>query len=291
MARGIDHLVLAVHGLDRARSVYERLGFTVTPKAQHPFGTENHLVQLDGCFLELLGITDPDLFPVPEPGQFSFPRFNFRFLEQFEGMSMLVLDSSDAVADAKAFAEAGIQAYMPFAFGRDAQLPDGSLARVGFTLAFASDPSAPEAAFFTCQQLAPEHFWKTDYQRHANTAKTVLEVVMIAETPADHHMFYEAFVGTREVRATSMGLTVETARGRIRIETPAAVAATWGDAVPVADYRSPRFAAYVIGVERLEAAADCLERAGILFETRGDRLIVPASETLGAAVGFEAVRA
>ncbi len=289
MPRGIDHLVLAVHGLDRAHDVYGRLGFTVTPKAQHPFGTENHLVQLDGCFLELLGINDPDLFPVPEPGQFSFPRFNFRYLERHEGMSMLVLDSSDAIADGREFAAAGIQAYSPFEFGRDARQPDGTVARVGFKLAFASDPFIPEAAFFTCQQLAPQFFWKPDYQRHANTAKTVAEVVMISQTPADHHEFFEAFVGTREIRATSMGLTVETARGTIRIETPTAAAAVWGSAIPVEDYRTPRFAAFVVGVERLEAAAGCLEDAGISYEKRGERLVVPAGETMGVAIAFEEV--
>lgn len=286
MSRGIDHLVIAVRRLDRARDLYERLGFTVTPRARHPFGTENQLVQLDGCFLELLGIADPDRFPVPEPGQFSFPRFNSRYLERREGMSMLVLDSSDAVADGREFAEAGIQAYAPFEFGRDAKLPDGSTARVGFRLAFASDPCIPDAGFFTCQQLAPEHFWKSEYQRHANTARTVREAVMVAETPGGHRRFLEAFSGAG-ADSLDEGLLVATARGAIRVESPASARSAWGDAIPAGDYRAPRFAAFVIGVGDLKATAACLDAAAIPHDKHGGRLVVPADEAVGAAVAFE----
>lgn len=39
--RGLNHLVLAGRDLDAMQTVYSRLGFTVTPRAQHPFGTGN----------------------------------------------------------------------------------------------------------------------------------------------------------------------------------------------------------------------------------------------------------
>lgn len=289
MSRGIDHLVIAVHGFERARQVYGRLGFTLTPVARHPFGTQNSLVQLQDSFLELLSVVEPDEFPVPPPGGFSVPRFNHRYLERHEGISMLVLDSKDAEADARAFAEAGIQSFVPFEFGRDAAQPDGSVARVGFRLAFASDPWIPEAAFFTCQQLAPQHFWKPEYQRHTNTAVDIAELLMVSDAPSDHHAFFEAFAGTRDVHATSMGLRVETARGTIRINTPDAVRAVWGNAIPVADYRTPRFAGFTISVADITAAKGCLDRAGIAHDKRGDRLVVAAGDAMGAAVAFEPV--
>ena len=43
MPRGIDHLVIAVRDLDAARATYQRLGFTLTPEARHPFGNCDHL--------------------------------------------------------------------------------------------------------------------------------------------------------------------------------------------------------------------------------------------------------
>ncbi|MBO6820247.1 VOC family protein, partial [Thalassospira sp.] len=48
MSRAIDHIVLCVNDLDAAIAVYTQLGFTVTPRAVHPFGTGNALIQLDG---------------------------------------------------------------------------------------------------------------------------------------------------------------------------------------------------------------------------------------------------
>lgn len=291
MARGIDHLVVAVHGLDRARKVYGAMGFTLTPVAQHPFGTANSLVQLEGSFLELLSVVDVNAIPVPAPGAFSFARFNHRFLERHEGMSMLVLESADAEADTRAFAQAGLQAYVPFEFGREATLPDGSRGRVGFKLAFATDPLLPDAGFFSCQQLNPEAFWQPDYQRHANTAHTVSEVVMVAEAPSDHHAFLEGFVGTRDVHATSMGLRVETPRGRVSVLTPTAAASLWGEAIEPGAFDTARFAAAAIGVRDLAAARTCLEAASVPFEARGVRLVVPASEAMGMAVAFEEVSA
>ena len=50
---GIDHLVHTVRGLEDTGAFYERLGFTMTPTADHPFGTSNRLAQMDGNFLEL----------------------------------------------------------------------------------------------------------------------------------------------------------------------------------------------------------------------------------------------
>ena len=49
------------------------------------------------------------------------------------------------------------------------ELPDGREVTVAFTW-----PSrwirACRAVFFTCQQTAPEHFWKPAYQTHENGA-------------------------------------------------------------------------------------------------------------------------
>ena len=135
MQRGIDHLVWAVHGMDHARDVFTRMGFTLTPVNRHPFGTFNSLIQLQGNFIELLGAEDPDLMPEGKPGAFNWPRFNYLFLERHEGLSMLALESAGADADAEAFARGGVQAYLPFEFSRKAALPGGGEATVGFRLA------------------------------------------------------------------------------------------------------------------------------------------------------------
>ena len=76
-------------------------------------------------------------------------------------LTMLVVTRSQA-----AFTASGLDTYAPFHFERQAKLPDGSSARVAFSLAFVTHKKMPEAVFFTCQQHAPQYFWKPEYQKH-----------------------------------------------------------------------------------------------------------------------------
>jgi Glyoxalase-like domain len=193
--KGIDHLVLAGRDLEAMRACYRSLGFTLTPPARHPFGTGNSLVQLDRCFLELLAVIDPAIIPEHGGSRFSFAAFNRDFLADREGFSMLVLDSIDARAEVARLQEAGIATYEPFDFERKANLPSGEEVTVGFSLAFATHPQMPKAGFFTCEQRAPQHFWKPEYQRHANTAATVLEVCLVANDPSHFQDFISGFTG------------------------------------------------------------------------------------------------
>src|SRR5262249_18581637 len=149
MKRAIDHLVLAVNDLEAAREAYRRMGFTLTPPAQHPWGTSNSLAQFQGNFLELLAVADPAKIPPAEAGRFSFGAFNQAFLRRRQGLSMLVFQSTDARRDQAEFAARGLETYEPFDFSRQAKLPDGSLKIVAFSLAFVTEPRMPDAAFFT----------------------------------------------------------------------------------------------------------------------------------------------
>ena len=286
MTRGIDHLVLAVRDLAKARAFYESLGFTLTPRAEHPWGTANHLVQLNGCFLELLGIADAAKIPPHEPGEFSFGAFNRDFLARREGMSMLVFQSQDARRDRAEFAAAGLQTYAPFDFGRDAKLPDGTTARVAFSLAYVTDPGMPEAAFFACQQHAPRYFWKREFQLHANGARTIAEVVMQAPDPPALANFFARLQGKDSVRAEGGTLRVATARGRVSVLAPAAVAARFG--APGAAPVTPHFAAFRVGgVDRTSQAAR-LAAAGIPHRIEGASVVVPAAAAFGVAIEFTA---
>ena len=279
--KGIDHLVLCVADLDAARGRYQAMGFTMTPKAQHPFGTGNSNIQLDGCFLEVLTVMAPEDIFDHAPGRFSFGAHNRDYLAESEGFSMLVLDSDDARADQRQFAAAGLTTYEPFDFSRTAKLPSGEEVTVGFSLAFATDPLCPRNAFFTCQQHAPKHFWKPEFQTHANTAHTISEIVLVSEKPQDHAGFLQGYTGHTADISNPGSLELATARGVIRVVEPQACADLY-HTDPV-----PGLAAYCIGVDDLAATRKCLETSGIPCENRNDRLVLPARETFGVAVAFE----
>src|SRR5687767_1175054 len=94
MPRGLDHIVHAVRNLDAAADLYRRLGFNVGAHNRHPpaWGTQNHIVQLPGTFIELLTVADTANIAPHGDRFFSFGAFNRDFLARQEGLSMLVLE-------------------------------------------------------------------------------------------------------------------------------------------------------------------------------------------------------
>ncbi len=196
--RALDHIVLTVHDLEAAGARFEALGFTVTPKAQHSWGTANRLIQFQGkSFIEILTVDRPELLEAHSQtlpsAAFDFGAFNRNYMVRREGFSMLVLTGQDSQADAADFASIG--GHPTFDFERQATLPDGSQAKVAFSLAFASDAALPDSGFFTCHNRFPEVFWKPAFQQHANGATDMARVVMAAPDPTQHEAFFSRFTG------------------------------------------------------------------------------------------------
>ena len=223
MPRGLDHIVHAVCDLDEAVALYRRLGFQVGVRNRHPraWGTQNHIVQLAGTFIELLAVADTSGIAPHAPRQFSFGAFNRDFLSSRQGLSMLVLEGRGA-SDAEEFRARGIADFELYEFEREAKRPDGTPIKVAFALAFASDPRTPEVGFFTCQHRHPENFWNPAFQQHANGVERAAGVVMVADEPARHRDFLLAFTGALGSRDTADGVTIELSHGEIELMTPAA---------------------------------------------------------------------
>ncbi len=138
----------AVSDLDAEADFYARAGFTVGARNRHPpaWGTQNHIVQLPGCFVELLAMADTSAIVPHGERHFSFGAFNRDFLARGQGLSMLVLEGQDSAAEAQAFRSAGIGDFDLFDFARDARRPDGSPTKVAFTLALRAMPPRPISA-------------------------------------------------------------------------------------------------------------------------------------------------
>jgi Glyoxalase-like domain len=284
MPRGLDHIVHAVRDLDAAAGLYRRLGFTVGARNRHSWGTHNHLVQLPGCFMELLTVAEPEKLG-SDGFSAMFGRFNQSFLAHQEGLSMLLLESGDAAADAAAFRSAGVGASEAMKFEREGKRPDGSPVKVAFSLAFARDDKAPDIGFATCQQHFPENFWNPAFQQHPNTATGIAGVVLVADNPTDHHIFLSAFTGVRDLHATSSGVTASTPRGDVKVMDPAAFRSHFGTEPPDIS-KGARLAAMQFRVRDRTALMTALSSGGVASSfCMGSTIVVPET-AMGATLAF-----
>lgn len=216
--RPIDHLVIASRNLDRLAAQYQALGFTLTPRAYHEdrMGTSNRLAQFRGkTFLELLEVDRPETVQPPAPGGFAFGDFLKRYVGAQEGMAMIVFRTDDARADIADWQAKGLDTYEPFDFERQATLPDSSTVTVSFSLGFVTSPDMPDLGFFVCQNRAPEHFWKPDFQTHDNGAEDIESVVIATDDPSREAGFLSALFGGA---ITLNGFSLSVACGAHRID-------------------------------------------------------------------------
>lgn len=284
---GIDHVVHAVADLDRASGLFERLGFTLTPQAQHPFGTGNRLAQLQGSFIELLAVTKPAEVPEAGPGEFSFGAYNRDFLAaEGEGMAMLALTSEGWEQDRARLAARGFDLPAPFGFGRTARQPDGREVKLDFRLTFIAAPEFAKAQFFSCDHRHPaEAFWKPAYQAHANGAERVAEVLMVADCP-------EIYMGpVKRLFGAAVpimgGLCANLEGAGLCILEPDAFAETYPKAVPpVPAEGQARFAGYRVKVADLGAVEALWMANQVPFRRIGRRLYLTGEDAFGALLAF-----
>ncbi len=289
MPRGLDHIVHAVGDLDRAAEFYRKLGFTVGARNHHPWGTHNHIVQLPGFFIEILGIGESQLIgrdPAYAGLSQHFGAFNRDAIARGDGFSMLILESSDALADLADFKKTGIAASGKVDFSREARQPEGLAVTVGFSLVFAKDGRSPHVGFAVCQQRNPDAFWNERFQQHANGATGDRSVVLAADNPTDHHIFLKAFTGERELHSTSLGVSAQTPRGDVEIMEPVSMRDQFGIAPEVVG-ESLTLAGLRIQVRRIEDVEAQLSVEGIAFERRLNALVIGPSAALGATLVFE----
>jgi catechol 2,3-dioxygenase-like lactoylglutathione lyase family enzyme len=290
MPRALDHIVHAVDDLDGAAEFYRKLGFTVGARNRHSWGTHNYLVQLEGFYIEILAVAEPEL--IERDAEHAglaryFGAFHRDALMRGQGFSMLLLQSEDVAGDAAAFARAGIGQSAELIFTRQGQQSDGTMTTLGFSLAFAQDPLSPHTGFAIARRHNSAKFWNKALQAHANSAHGVRGVVLVADNPTDHYIFLEAYSGQRALHSTSIGLTAQTPRGTIEVVEPVSFADRFGVTAAI-DGEAMTLAALRIGVLWRARVESQLNASGIAFERRGKAVIVKPEDAFGATLVFEA---
>jgi hypothetical protein len=280
MPRAVDHLVVAAHDLDAQAALYRRLGFQVGARNRHSWGTENHVVQFDGAFLELIGLGDEFAAPHPSEAVYPFAGFLAGYLGRREGLAMIVMRSADAEADRRGFEAAGIGGFARFDFARKGRRPDGREVEVAFSLAFAASPALPETGFFVCQQHFPENFWSRAAQVHPNGALGVAGLTLVCDEPDLARRFLAVFLAA-PAQTIPGGVAFVADGTRVECVTPEAYAALYG--APAAE---SGLAALRIAVADLDTTAKRFDEAGVAFARRRRELVVSPGTAMGAAIVF-----
>lgn len=288
MSRRLDHIVLAARDLGAHAEAFRHMGFRVGARNLHPWGTQNHMVQFKNTFLELICAPEPYHAPEdPDPRVFSFAAFVHDFVQKRDGAAMLALTGDNPDADARTFHTLDMGDYQPFHFERRGKRADGDATHVAFTLAFAHARTMPEIGFFTCRHERPDAFWDSGLQDHANGARGVSKVTMVAESPADHAEFISHLTGVRDYRSSSMGVEFTLGDGQIiEVLTPIAYGFHYGPSTFADTLEAPHIAAIEISTSSVAIAAEALAGGRIPYEERRGRIIAPASAAFGVTLAF-----
>lgn len=268
---GIDHVVVLVRDLDRARDAWQRMGFAPTPRGFHSIGSQNHCAMLGRDYVELLAV------PKAHPATQHYAEF----LARGEGLGAIALATDDAAGLHAGLVADGIEAEAPLDFSR----PVAGLGEARFRIAQLPAGASPGCRLFACQHFTRELVWRPEYRSHANGALEIAAVALIAEDPADVAASYATLLGSRP-QPIAEGLLVQTG------SAPIAIASRWklghrlqGVGLPLRP--RPLVAALFVRVADRARVAAVLRRNGVVPIALADGSIaVSAQDAHGVAVVF-----
>jgi catechol 2,3-dioxygenase-like lactoylglutathione lyase family enzyme len=272
--RGIDHAVILVRDLDRARHAYARLGFTLTPRGFHTLGSQNHCIMFGADYLELMAV------PRPHPALAYFSDF----LARGEGLGAFALATGDANAAHAELNAAGIAADPPLDFSRPVALADGTH-NASFRIVQLPPAQTPGSRAFLCQHFTREVVWRPEYQQHAVGATGIAALAVIAEDPAGTAASY-ARLFDEQPRRIAEGLLVQTGSAPIAIGSRSKLGHRL-DGVELPLRHRPLVAALFIRVADRARAAQALRRNGIHpVALKDGSLAIGAADAHGVALVF-----
>lgn len=287
MARPLDHLVLPTADLDAARVRLERLGFTVSPRGIHPFGTANSCVYFaDGTFIEPLAVVDEHAAETAVKAGNVFVARDRAYRGAFgdEGFSAVVFAGDDADDEHSAYLDAGISAGERLDFSRAFIDADGHSDTASFRLAFAALPDVPDSYVFTCQRVNSPKVDRSALERHENGVTRICEIIAVSDDPARVARFLRLSAGY-DRSDISDGPTADLPNARIRVLTPIQYAEKTGVAPRGGDALS--FEAVVFCVRDNDVLRKGLASRDTDHDIRGNQVVVTAAPGQGATFIFQ----
>ncbi len=278
----LDHVVASTRDLDRTCDTYERLGFTVSSRADHPVGTMRNLLVFETTYYELLAYWDGgrERFHEAIASGVIPPLVGSQCvtaLENREGPCLLGLQCEDpeACKDPEALeaevgklAERGVEVDEPLRFQEHVVAPDGP-ETLDLTLVYLPNPDEPDASLYVSQQHNRKAVWASAWQQHRNGAVNIASVTYVAERPLAHAAYFTAIFGEPTGRVLDDELQFRCEPGRIIVTTPARFRSRF-EGLDVELPSSLGVRAAAIRVRDIDVTRTCLEGGGVAFTPSSD---------------------
>jgi len=271
---GIDHAIIGVRDLEKAKRTYEKLGFRATPRGRHVgWGTANYCLMFERDYLEILGIVDKD----------AFTNNLDSFLETREGLLSIVLNTSDAASTREAWASAGLEPAEVKDLSRLLE-PDEELHFQNVTL----DPKVTaDVPMFACSHLSADRMRQPGWTEHPNGAIGIKTLTAVTNEPAAVVEQMSRIFGSAKITETDNTVAVHTGRGVLLFATPDDLDMLHPQLKMELDTDQATLAVLSVRVRDLAGAADWLEKASIPFKREAGGIIgVGAEHAHGVMLEF-----
>jgi Glyoxalase-like domain len=275
---GIDHVIVGVRDLERARLGWSRLGFTLSPRGRHiEQGTANYCIMFPSDYVELLGIVDAN----------DFVQRLDTFLTQREGLMAAAFAPAAALEDVRS-ALLGRQLHPsePRPLGRQLELPEGTVVP-RFSLISLPAGETPGLDGFICAHLTPELMRRPEWLHHPNGALGLRGIHVLVESTTALLEPYDRLFGIAQVTTTDAVVCVHVGEHLIVFSTPDDFSTMHPALGLDPDFPLPGIVSLELAISRREHTADYLTRQKIPFDEMPDgSLVVPASEANGAMLFY-----
>jgi Glyoxalase-like domain len=274
----IDHVIVGVRDLKRARMAWTRLGFALSPRGRHiGQGTANYCLMFPSDYVELLGIVDPQDF---------VQRLDV-FLARREGPIAIAFAPAGPPEEVRsALLALQLHPSEPRALGRQLELPEGTVVP-RFSLISLPRDETPGLDSFICVHLTPELLRRSEWLAHPNGARGLKGIHVLVENTAALLEPYDRLFGIQQVTTTDAVVCVHVGRHRILFSSPDDFS-TMHPALDLdPDFPLPGIVSLELSITSREHTADYLTQWQVAFDEMPDgSLAVPASEASGAIVFF-----
>ena len=269
---GLDHAVVAVRDLMVADEVFHRLGFTLTPRGEHPqWGTANHCIMFRQDYIALqAAVAEGEVADELRA-----------FTDAHEGLHGISLNTDNGAAVVERLRDAGLEVPLPRALTRRIETDQGT-ATLMFSETLLPAEAAPGIHTRVTQHITAERERFPEWLSHPNTAIGIASVTAIVAEPVELTAAWDRILGPHRAVITDETVTLHTGRGLIFLTRPDDLTQLHPEAELDELPAPPALVALAVLVSDTDRAAQWLKHNGVEFSRdREGTIRIPPSEACG----------